>query len=82
MTSSADPRPTIYGSDHVVVYTDEHGVAFVQYNPNTGFRFMADSNGRCDRDRPARSGRRRSRPRRIYPDQPVLWDQVSKVSTS
>ena len=31
----------------MAVYTDEHGKAFVSYNPNSGFRFTADSNGRC-----------------------------------
>ena len=41
-------RPNIAGADHVAVYTDEHGEAFVAYNPNTGFRWNADSNGRCN----------------------------------
>ena len=41
-------RPNIFGADHVAVYTDEHGEAFVAYNPNTGFRWNADSNGRCN----------------------------------
>lgn len=72
-------RPVITGSDHVAVYTDEHGNAFVEYNPNTGFRFIADSNGRCDLS-PGPLGTSEITAEAIYPDQPVLWDQVSKVS--
>jgi len=73
------PRVSIFGWDHVVVYTDEHGVAFVEYNPNTGFRFTADSNNRCDLS-PGTLGTAAITAEAIYPDQPVLWDQVSKVS--
>ena len=75
------PRPNIDGYDHVAVYTDEHGEAFVAYNPNTGFRWNADSNGRCDLI-PGRLGTATITAEGLYPDQPVLWDQASKVSNS
>ena len=75
------PRPNIEGDDHVAVYTDEHGKAFVTYNPNTGFRFMADSNGRCDLS-PGPLGTAAITAEGIYPDQPVLWDQLSKASNT
>ena len=76
-----DPRPNIYGYDHVAVYTDEHGEAFVSYNPNTGFRWNADSNGRCNLT-PGTLGTAEITAEAIYPDQPVLWDQASKVSNA
>ncbi len=34
----------------MAVYTDEHGEAFVAFNPLSGFNFAVDSNGRCDLD--------------------------------
>jgi hypothetical protein len=74
-------RPNITGADHVAVYTDEHGEAFVAYNPNTGFRWNADSNGRCNLT-PGTLGTATITAEAIYPDQPVLWDQASKVSNS
>jgi hypothetical protein len=76
-----NPRPNIDGFDHVVVYTDEHGEAFVAYNPNTGFRWNADSNGRCDLV-PGPLGTAAITAEGLYPDQPVLWDQASKVSNT
>lgn len=74
-------RPNISGYDHVAVYTDEHGEAFVAYNPNTGFRWNADSNGRCNLT-PGTLGTATITAEALYPDQPVLWDQASKVSNS
>lgn len=74
-------RPNITGDDHVAVYTDEHGIAFVVYNPNTGFRWNADSNGRCDLV-PGPLGTASITAEGLYPDQPVLWDQASKVSNT
>ena len=74
-------RPNISGADHVAVYTDEHGEAFVSYNPNTGFRFTADSNGRCPLT-PGTLGTASITAEALYPDQPVLWDQASKVSNT
>jgi hypothetical protein len=75
------PRLNIRGDDHVAVYTDEHGEAFVAYNPNTGFRWNADSNGRCNLI-PGPLGTATITAEGLYPDQPVLWDQASKVSNS
>jgi hypothetical protein len=34
--------------DTVTVYTDEHGEAYVAYDPDEGFYFRSDSNNRCD----------------------------------
>ena len=76
-----NPRLNIRGDDHVAVYTDEHGKAFVSYNPNSGFRFTADSNGRCPLT-PGPLGTSVITGESYYPDQPVLWDQLSKVSGS
>jgi hypothetical protein len=76
-----NPRPNISGPDHVAVYTDEHGMAFVAFNPNSGFRWTADSNGRCPLT-PGSLGTANITAEAIYPDQPVLWDQVAKVSNS
>jgi hypothetical protein len=43
----AEPKPT--GTDHVVVYTDEHGKAELLFRPFAGgFNRRVDSNGRCD----------------------------------
>ncbi len=74
-------RPNIAGYDHVAVYTDEHGVAFVSYDPDAGFRWKADANGRCDLS-PGTLGTSVITSEAFYPDQPVLWDQASKVSNS
>ncbi len=76
-------RTSPTGFDHVAVYTDEHGEAFVQFNPNTGFNFAVDSNFRCDLDLPAnRTFTSEITAQGIYPDQPVIWDQASKVSNT
>ena len=40
------PRPT--GIDSATVYTDEHGEAILQFNPDAGAALTPDSNGRCD----------------------------------
>jgi len=76
-------RTTPTGWDHVAVYTDEHGEAIVAFNPATGFNFAVDSNNRCDLDFPAnRSFSATITAQSIYPDQPVIWDQASKVSNT
>ena len=76
-------RTSPTGFDHVGVYTDEHGEAFVSFNPNTGFNFAVDSNFRCDLDLPAnRSFESEITAQGIYPDQPVLWDNASKISNT
>ena len=40
------PRPT--GVDSATVYTDEHGEAIVQFQPDVGVTLTPDANGRCD----------------------------------
>jgi hypothetical protein len=76
-------RTTPTGADHVAVYTDEHGEAIVAFNPATGFNFAVDSNNRCDLDLPAnRSFTATITAQSIYPDQPVIWDQASKISNT
>lgn len=78
-----DYRTSPTGFDHVAVYTDEHGEAFVSFNPNTGFNFEVDSNFRCDLDDPDnRSFDSEITAEGLYPDQPVIWDQASKVSNT
>ncbi len=70
------------GWDHVAVYTDEHGQAFVEYDPDTGYNF-ATLNGACDLDLPAnRSFTSMISATAIYPDQPVIWDRANKTSGS
>lgn len=71
------------GTDHTAVYTDEHGEAFVAFNPVAGFPFAIDTNGRCDLDLPAnRSFSAQITAEALYPDQPVLWDQAAKTSNT
>ena len=36
------------GIDSATVYTDEHGEAILQFNPDAGAALTPDSNGRCD----------------------------------
>jgi hypothetical protein len=64
----------------VAVYTDEHGEAYVQFNPNTGMNLTPDSNGRCDFYTPGLLGTATIQARSIYPDQPVQWDHNNKLS--
>lgn len=76
-------RPSPYGWDHVAVYTDEHGEAWVQFNPNTGFNFVIDGNNRCDLPAPGSTiGTATITATSIYPDQPVLWDGGNKTSNA
>jgi hypothetical protein len=78
--SAGNPLPSPTGADHVAVYTDEHGEAFVAFDPDTGFNF-ATLNGACDLDLPAnRSFSSTITATSIYPDQPVIWDQANKTS--
>jgi len=74
------PVPTPSGDDSVAVYTDEHGEAYVQFNPNTGINLTPDSNGRCDFYHPGLLGMATIQARSIYPDQPVQWDHTNKLS--
>jgi len=77
---NAVPTPT--GDDSDAVYTDEHGEAYIQYNPNTGLNLTPDSNGRCDFYHPGLLGTSTIQARSIYPDQPVLWDHNNKLSNT
>jgi hypothetical protein len=76
------PIPTPTGDDSVAVYTDEHGEAYVQFNPNTGLNLTPDSNGRCDIYHPGLLGTATIQARSIYPDQVVNWDQANKLSAT
>jgi hypothetical protein len=76
------PIPTPTGADSVAVYTDEHGEAYVQFNPNTGMNLTPDSNGRCDIYHPGLLGTATIQARSIYPDQVVNWDQNPKLSAT
>jgi hypothetical protein len=76
------PVPTPTGDDSVAVYTDEHGEAYVQFNPNTGINATVDSNGRCDFYKPGLLGTATISALSIYPDQPVQWDHFSKKSAT
>jgi hypothetical protein len=74
------PLPT--GATGVAVYTDEHGEAYVQYNPYPGIVLTPDSDGRCDIYGPAPVGHSTITATSVYPDQPVLWDGSSKTSNA
>jgi hypothetical protein len=85
---NADPNgiPLPTGATAVAVYTDEHGEAYVQYNPFRnvwgvgGIVLTPDSNGRCDIYGPAPVGHSTITATSVYPDQPVLWDGSNKTS--
>jgi hypothetical protein len=79
---SGNRIPTPTGDDSDAVYTDEHGEAYIQYNPNTGLNLTPDSNGRCDIYHPGLLGTATIQARSIYPDQPVLWDNGNKLSNT
>ncbi len=76
-TQLGDTSPRRPATTTSAVYTDEHGEAFVAFNPNTGFNFAVDSNFRCDLDLAGRTAPSRASitAQGIYPDQPVIWDQ-------
>jgi hypothetical protein len=75
-----NPFPLPTGDDDVAVYTDEHGEAYVQFNPYVGAVLTPDSNGRCDIYHPGVLGTATITATSVYPDQPVLWDQGPKTS--
>jgi len=75
-----NPIPTPTGDDDVAVYTDEHGEAYVQFNPNTGMNLTPDSNGRCDIYHPGLLGTATISAESVYPDQVVNWDHGNKIS--
>jgi hypothetical protein len=72
--------PLPHGATGVAVYTDEHGEAYVQYNPYPGIVLTPDSDGRCDIYGPAPVGHSTITATSVYPDQPVLWDGGNKTS--
>jgi hypothetical protein len=78
--ASGEPIPLPHGATGVAVYTDEHGEAYVQYNPYPGIVLTPDSNGRCDIYGPAPVGHSTITATSVYPDQPVLWDGGNKTS--
>jgi hypothetical protein len=78
-----NPIPLPHGATGVAVYTDEHGEAFVQYNPYPGIVLTPDSNGRCDIYGPTPPvGKSTITATSVYPDQPVLWDGGNKTSNA
>ena len=77
-----EPDPAAHGATGVAVYTDEHGEAYVQYNPYPGIVLTPDSNGRCDIYGPAPVGHSTITATSVYPDQPVLWDGGNKTSNA
>lgn len=80
--ASGDAIPLPHGATGVAVYTDEHGEAFVQYDPYPGIVLTPDSNGRCDIYGPAPVGHSTITATSVYPDQPVLWDGGNKTSNA
>ncbi len=68
-----DPYPTPFGADHVVVYSDEHGEAWVEFNPNAGF-FLNVDNNRCDLA-PGLIGTAAIQAESKYPAQPVFQNR-------
>ncbi len=79
--ASGNPIPLPTGATGVAVYTDEHGEAYVQFNPDVGIVLTPDSNGRCDIYGPAPVGKATITATAVYPDQPVLWDGGNKTSS-
>ena len=80
--ASGNAIPLPHGATGVAVYTDEHGEAFVQYDPYPGIVLTPDSNGRCDIYGPAPVGHSTITATSVYPDQPVLWDGGNKTSNA
>jgi hypothetical protein len=82
--ASGNPIPLPHGATGVAVYTDEHGEAFVQFDPYPGIVLTPDSNGRCDIYDPAHPtvGHASITATSVYPDQPVLWDGSNKTSNA
>ena len=62
------------------VYTDEHGEAYVQFNPNEGNVLTPDSNGRCDIYTGSLVGNATITAQSVYPDQIPSYDPGIKVS--
>jgi hypothetical protein len=74
--------PLPHGATSVAVYTDEHGEAYVQYNPYPGIVLTPDSDGRCDiydTTNPT-VGHSTITANAVYPDQIPNWDHGLKTS--
>jgi hypothetical protein len=76
---SGKPFPTPTGPDHVVVYSDEHGEAWVEFNPDAGF-FLTVDNNRCDLS-PGVIGTAAIQAESKYPAQPVFQTRVALSNT-
>ncbi len=76
------PVPT--GITNLAVYTDEHGEAYVQFNPDVGIKLTPDSDGRCDIYDPNNPtvGHATITATSVYPDQVPLWDGNGAGKTS
>lgn len=76
------PVPT--GITNLAVYTDEHGEAYVQFNPDVGIKLTPDSDGRCDIYDPTHPtvGHATITATSVYPDQVPLWDGNGAGKTS
>jgi hypothetical protein len=79
---SGDPFPLPTGNLSQAVYTDEHGEAYVQFNPDAGNVLTPDSNGRCDIYTGSLVGNATITATSVYPDQVPTWDGSSKVSNT
>ncbi len=64
------------------VYTDEHGEAYVQFNPDAGNVLTPDSNGRCDIYTGSLVGNATITATSVYPDQVPTWDGGIKISNA
>ncbi len=79
---SGDPFPLPTGNLSQAVYTDEHGEAYVQFNPDEGNVLTPDSNGRCDIYTGSLVGNATITANSVYPDQIPTWDGGNKVSNT
>jgi hypothetical protein len=79
---SGDPFPLPTGNLSQAVYTDEHGEAYVQFNPDAGNVLTPDSNGRCDIYTGSLVGNATITATSVYPDQVPTWDGSNKVSNT
>jgi hypothetical protein len=77
-----DPFPLPTGNLSQAVYTDEHGEAYVQFNPDMGNVLTPDSNGRCDIYTGSLVGNATITATSVYPDQVPTWDGSPKVSNT
>ena len=74
--------PTPTGNLAEAVYTDEHGEAYVQFNPDEGNVLTLGSNHRCDIYTGSLVGTASITATSVYPDQVPTWDGASKDSNT